>query len=99
MGTERLTRRDRECPDDAEALGKCIEGKKRMNDNRTRVRLMEVEAYCRELESKNAMLRERLKAECAARRNADIACRMAYIAAGVVVFACYALSFASMITV
>ena len=76
-----------------------MDGKEQMNDNRTRVKLMEAEAYCRELESKNEMLRERLKAECAARRNADIACRMAYIAAGVVVFVCYALSFAGMITV
>ena len=87
-----------------------MEGKERMNDNRkrvslefnssfTRAKLMEAEAYCRELESKNAMLREQLKEECAARRNADIACRMAYIAAGVVVFACYVLSFAGMITI
>ena len=38
-----------------------------MNDNRTRVKLIEAEAYCRELESKNEMLRERLKAECATR--------------------------------
>lgn len=76
-----------------------MDSKEQMNDNRTRVKLIEAEAYCRELESKNEMLRERLKAECAARRNADIACRMAYIAAGIVVFACYALSFASMITV
>ncbi len=76
-----------------------MEGKERMNDSRTRVKLMEAEAYCRELESKNAMLREQLKEACAARRNADIACRMAYMAAGVVVFACYVLSFAGMITI
>lgn len=71
-----------------------MEGKEQMNDNRTRVKLMEAEAYCRELESKNAMLREQLKEKCAARRNADIACRMAYIAAGAVIFVCYLMSFA-----
>lgn len=65
-----------------------------MNANRVRRRLMETEAYCRELEGKNKTLHEQLEIESAARKNAEMAQRMAYIAAGAVIFVCYLMSFA-----
>ena len=46
-----------------------MKGEEQMNGNRVRLRLIETEAYCREL-------------------------RMAYIAAGAVIFVCYLMSFA-----
>ena len=65
-----------------------------MNANRVRLRLMETEAYCRELEGKNKTLHEQLEIESAARKSAEMAQRMAYIAAGTVIFVCYLMSFA-----
>lgn len=65
-----------------------------MNANRVRRRLMETEEYCRELEGKNKTLHEQLEIESAARKSAEMAQRMAYIAAGAVIFACYLMSFA-----
>lgn len=65
-----------------------------MNANRVRRRLMETEAYCRELEGKNKTLHEQLEIESAARKSAEMAQRMAYIAAGAVIFVCYLMSFA-----
>ena len=65
-----------------------------MNANRVRRRLMEPEAYCRELEGKNKTLHEQLEIESAARKSAEKAQRMAYIAAGAVIFVCYLMSFA-----
>lgn len=65
-----------------------------MNANRVRRRLMETEAYCRELEGKNKTLHEQLEIERAARKSAEMAQRMAYIAAGAVIFVCYLMSFA-----
>ena len=65
-----------------------------MNANRVRRRLMETEAYCRELEGKNKILHEQLEIERTARKSAEMAQRMAYIAAGAVIFVCYLMSFA-----
>lgn len=65
-----------------------------MNANRVRLRLMETEAYCRELEGKNKTLHEQLEIESAARKSAEMAQRMSYIAAGAVIFVCYLMSFA-----
>lgn len=65
-----------------------------MNANRVRLRLMETEAYCRELEGKNKTMHEQLEIESAARKSAEMAQRMAYIAAGAVIFVCYLMSFA-----
>lgn len=65
-----------------------------MNANRVRLRLLETEAYCRELEGKNKTLHEQLEIESAARKSAEMAQRMAYIAAGAVIFVCYLMSFA-----
>lgn len=65
-----------------------------MNANRVRLRLIETEAYCRELEGKNKAMREQLGIERSARKNAEMAQRMAYIAAGAVIFVCYLMSFA-----
>ena len=65
-----------------------------MNANRVRLRLIETEAYCRELEGKNKTLHEQLEIESAARKSAEMAQRMAYIAAGAVIFVCYLMSFA-----
>ena len=42
-----------------------------MNANRVRLRLMETEAYCRELEGKNKTLHEQLEIESAARKSAE----------------------------
>lgn len=69
-------------------------GEEQMNANRVRRRLMETEAYCRELEGKNKTLHEQLEIESAARKSAEMAQRMAYIAAGAVIFVCYLMSFA-----
>jgi len=69
-------------------------GEEQMNGNRVRLRLMETEAYCRELEGKNKTLHEQLEIESAARKSAEMAQRMAYIAAGAVIFVCYLMSFA-----
>lgn len=69
-------------------------GEEQMNANRVRLRLMETEAYCRELEGKNKTLHEQLEIESAARKSAEMAQRMAYIAAGAVIFVCYLMSFA-----
>ena len=65
-----------------------------MNANRVRRRLMETEAYCRELEGKNKTLHEQLEIERTARKSAEMAQQMAYIAAGAVIFVCYLMSFA-----
>ena len=65
-----------------------------MNANRVRLRLMETEAYCRELEGKNKTMHEQLEIESAARKSAEMAQRMAYITAGAVIFVCYLMSFA-----
>lgn len=65
-----------------------------MNANGVRRRLIETEAYCRELEGKNKTLHEQLGIERAARKSAEMAQRMAYIAAGAVIFVCYLMSFA-----
>lgn len=70
-----------------------------MNANRVRRRLMETEAYCRELEGKNKTLHEQLEIESAARKSAEMAQRMAYIAAGAVIFVCYLISFAQYMTI
>lgn len=69
-------------------------GEEQMNANRARLRLMETEAYCQELEGKNKTLHEQLEIERAARKSAEMAQRMAYIAAGAVIFVCYLMSFA-----
>lgn len=69
-------------------------GEEQMNANRVRLRLMETEAYCRELEGKNKTLHEQLEIERTARKSAEMAQRMAYIAAGAVIFVCYLMSFA-----
>ena len=70
-----------------------------MNANRVRLRLIETEAYCRELEGKNKTLHEQLEIESAARKSAEMARRMAYIAAGAVIFVCYLMSFAQYMTI
>ena len=69
-------------------------GEEEMNANRVRLRLMETEAYCQELEGKNKALHEQLEIESAARKSAEMARRMVYIAAGAVIFVCQLMSFA-----
>lgn len=74
-------------------------GEEKMNGNRVRLRLMETEAYCQELEGKNKTLHEQLEIERAGRKSAEMAQRMAYIAAGAVIFVCYLMSFAQYMTI
>lgn len=74
-------------------------GEEKMNGNRVRLRLMETEAYCQELEGKNKTLHEQLEIERAVRKSAEMAQRMAYIAAGAVIFVCYLMSFAQYMTI